>query len=298
MRKEKSELFQQVVELRQQHSGTAQRVETANERLRAAEQRQKQMVSFLAKLLQNPGFVAHLRERKEHREIGSTRMRKKFIKHHEHEQKEPDPSTEVQIVKYKVKPRNIGSGSSSQSLGLNPVPIEVSMSSGTETVPLQFDNVRPEELQLSGELLPEQGFGIPLLGGPSNLGEGDPFFKGKRVATESEQVLVPDYLVSFPEDLAVRRNFLEFPEGVEGMSNQEEEWSMGFDVGPLGIPSSSGDLLPNLYPSVVPESGLAGAMSDMWDFGSVQMPGGSVIDKWPDEETGFDELGEVEKRNG
>lgn len=281
--------MQQVVELRQQHIGTAQHVEMVNQRLQAAEQRQKKTVSFLAKLFQSPDFVARLRERKEQRQIGSARMRRKFIKHHEHEPMEHDPSTEVPLVKYKAELGNVGSGSTSRSLGPSPLPIEASMNSSTESVLLHFDTVRPEELQMSGETIPKQGFGVMVPVGSSNLGEGGPFFKGKSIATESEQVPEPDYFVSFPEDLVDQRHFLEFPEGVEGIVKQGDVWSMGLGVGPLGIPSSSSELLLNISPSDEPESGLAGAMSDMWDFGSLQMPAGSVADKWPDEETSFDE---------
>ncbi|XP_031395517.1 heat stress transcription factor A-3 [Punica granatum] len=290
LRKEKSALMQQVIELRQQHSGTAQHVETVNQRLRAAEQKQKQMVSFLGKLFQNPDFIARLRERKERREIGPPRMRRKFIEHHQHEGMEPDPSTEEQLVEYQHEQRNIGSGSISGSLGLNLVSVEPAVVTGTGGMLLQFDTVRPQELQMSGELLPGQGFaGMPVPAGPSNLGEGDPFFKGKSVATGSEQVLMPEYFLSFPDELVDKRNFLEFPEGVDGIAKQGEVWSMGFDVGPVGLPSSSSELWPNLSSSDVPESGLAGSLSDMWDLGSVQMPGGTDVDKWPAQEPTFDE---------
>ncbi|CAN6238289.1 unnamed protein product [Urochloa humidicola] len=57
---------------------------TLNHRLESAEDRQKQMVSFLAKLLQNPGFVRQLKLQREQKEIDSTRVKRKFLKHVPH----------------------------------------------------------------------------------------------------------------------------------------------------------------------------------------------------------------------
>ncbi|CAN6244525.1 unnamed protein product [Urochloa humidicola] len=57
---------------------------TLNHRLESAEDRQKQMVSFLAKLLQNPSFVRQLKLHREQKEIDSTRVKRKFLKHVPH----------------------------------------------------------------------------------------------------------------------------------------------------------------------------------------------------------------------
>uniref|UniRef100_A0A0A9DGI1 Heat stress transcription factor A-3 n=1 Tax=Arundo donax TaxID=35708 RepID=A0A0A9DGI1_ARUDO len=57
---------------------------TLNQRLESAEDRQKQMVSFLAKLLQNPSFVRQLKLHREQKEIDSTRVKRKFLKHVPH----------------------------------------------------------------------------------------------------------------------------------------------------------------------------------------------------------------------
>ncbi|XP_017191546.1 heat stress transcription factor A-3 isoform X3 [Malus domestica] len=75
LQKERSVLMQELVELQQQHWGTVNHMKVVNQRLQSAEQRQKQMFSFLAKMLQNPAFIARLQ----------IKTRRKFVKHQQHE---------------------------------------------------------------------------------------------------------------------------------------------------------------------------------------------------------------------
>lgn len=96
LRKERRALMEEMVELQQQNRGTARHVDTVNQRLKAAEQRQKQMLSFLAKLFQNPGFLDRLKNLKGEGgggALGFGKARKKFIKH---------SPTEGEIVKYEA----------------------------------------------------------------------------------------------------------------------------------------------------------------------------------------------------
>ncbi|GFZ10758.1 heat shock transcription factor A3 [Actinidia rufa] len=72
LRREKSLLLQEIVELQQQLCGTVQHVEAVNEKLQAAEHIQKQMVSFLAKLFQAPVFLERLRQKEDQPAITST----------------------------------------------------------------------------------------------------------------------------------------------------------------------------------------------------------------------------------
>ncbi|CAI0408092.1 unnamed protein product [Linum tenue] len=76
-------MMQEVVELQQQQRGSIEHMETVNKRIHVAEQRQKQMLSFLAKLFQNPGFLDRLKESKEgcqRGSIGGGSKRKKFLR--------------------------------------------------------------------------------------------------------------------------------------------------------------------------------------------------------------------------
>ncbi|CAN0926305.1 Heat stress transcription factor A-3 [Linum grandiflorum] len=83
LRKERGTMMQEVVELQRQQRGSVQHMETVNKRIQDAEQRQKQMLSFLAKLFRNRAFLDRLKQSKEQRTLG--RMRKKFIRHNQPE---------------------------------------------------------------------------------------------------------------------------------------------------------------------------------------------------------------------
>ncbi|XVE96502.1 hypothetical protein REPUB_Repub02eG0227900 [Reevesia pubescens] len=294
LREEKSMLMQEVVELQQQDRSTARHVEVVNQRLQSAEQRQKQMVSFLAKLFQNPAFVARLRQKKEHREIGSPRMRRKFVRHQQLELADSQPPVEGQIVKYRPDWRNIAISSSAPDL--NPISVEQSpdylpegvagIDLGAEGFPFQVDNevVVSDELAAAHEFLraPE------LVGeGTSSLGSKDPHFKGKNVM-DSEQVVNPGYFVSSPEDLVKQKSTPEFSSPIgESVSKQEDIWSMGFDA-TAGMSSSSNELWGNLESYDIPELGVTGGLSDVWDLGFFQGAEDSGNDKWLAEESPFD----------
>ncbi|OAY67754.1 Heat stress transcription factor A-3, partial [Ananas comosus] len=83
LRREKHTLMQEVAKLKQEHITTIQQVGALNQRLQSAEEKQKQMVSFLAKLLKNPEFLARLKQQKEQKRIASPRPKRKFLKHQE-----------------------------------------------------------------------------------------------------------------------------------------------------------------------------------------------------------------------
>ncbi|CAM0945446.1 unnamed protein product [Alopecurus aequalis] len=85
LRREKNALLQEVARLKKEHIQTIEHMNALNQRLETAEDRQKQVVSFLAKLLQNPDFLRQLRMHRESREeIDSGRVKRKFLKHAPH----------------------------------------------------------------------------------------------------------------------------------------------------------------------------------------------------------------------
>nr|XP_043613296.1 heat stress transcription factor A-3-like [Erigeron canadensis] len=91
LHREKKELMREVIYLQQKQHGTHQFMESVNEKLQAAEDRQKQMVSSLAKVLQIPKF------KKEHRRISSPKVRK-YVKHQPYDQNcllDPIPGDET-----------------------------------------------------------------------------------------------------------------------------------------------------------------------------------------------------------
>ncbi|KAM5559585.1 heat stress transcription factor A-3 [Rosa sericea] len=289
LRNQKSLLMQEVVDLQQQQRGTAHHLKAVNERLQSAEQRQKQMVSFLAKMLQNPAFLARLQQKREQKGIGSSSGQRKFVKARERELGKLDSYVEGQIVKYEPAWRN--HTMSSAVPDVNPVPIENSPDRG---MPFQFENIAFDGLMVSDELEVTQGF----IKTPEQEGEGassivteDPLSKGKSVVTQQQEVN-PEPFISFQEDLMKERNTFEelsfesFP-GIESMVKPDDVWSMGFDAS-AGMSNSSG-FWSNPINCDMPEMGMPDGLFDIWDIGALQAAGGSGIDKWPADESAFDE---------
>ncbi|CAN6577495.1 unnamed protein product [Malus baccata var. baccata] len=274
LQKERSVLMQELVELQQQHWGTVNHMKVVNQKLQSAEQRQKQMFSFLAKMLQNPAFIARLQIKTRQEDIGPSRVRRKFVKHQQHELGKSD----------------------STALDSNPVPFEQSpdylsqvmtgkLGLGSVSTPFQFADPALDELAATQGFLktPEQEGE-----GASSMATEDPFFKGKSVLSPQQEAN-PEHYVSFQEDLANERTFPElFSPGMESMIKQEDIWSIGFGVS-AGMSSSSHELWGNPVSYDVPEMGVTGGLLDVWDIGPLQEAGRSGIDKWPAHDSAFDE---------
>ncbi|KAI7754188.1 hypothetical protein M8C21_012606, partial [Ambrosia artemisiifolia] len=82
LHKEKTEMMQQIIELKTGNIETHQHMESVNQKLEAAEEKQKQMVSFLAQVFENPTFVSSIRAKTEETlRISSPRTTRKFVKH-------------------------------------------------------------------------------------------------------------------------------------------------------------------------------------------------------------------------
>lgn len=197
LKKERSMLMQEVGELQQESWGTIRKMEVVNERIQAAEQRQKQMVSFLAKLFQNPSFFARIQQKKEKEEIGSPRIRRKILKH------EAESPEEAQIVKYRPEWRSLPESSSAAEL--SPIPPDQSpdyLLQNTSGMELSSKTLMPDELAMAN------GF----IRTPDQVGEGA--FEGMSV-TGSEQVY----------------------SGIDSIGRQGDDiWSMGFDATTNPIP--------------------------------------------------------------
>lgn len=98
-------MLQEVAELQHQQRGMIQHMQAVNRDLETAEKRHKYMVSFLGKVLQKPGFLARLREKREQKGIASSsQVTRKFVKHHEPGISEP--SHKGDIVTYQHDPGN------------------------------------------------------------------------------------------------------------------------------------------------------------------------------------------------
>ncbi|KAL2518496.1 Heat stress transcription factor A-1e [Abeliophyllum distichum] len=79
LKRDKNVLVQELVRLSQQQQSTDNQFQTVGQRVHVMEQHQQQMMSFLAKAMQNPGFIAQLfhqqNESKTHNSGGNKKRR-------------------------------------------------------------------------------------------------------------------------------------------------------------------------------------------------------------------------------
>ncbi|KAL3327632.1 hypothetical protein AABB24_035353 [Solanum stoloniferum] len=278
LRNEKSLMMQEVVELQQQQRGTVQQMESVNEKLQAAEQRQKQMVSFLAKVLQNPTFLARVRQMKEQGEITCPRTMRKFVKHQPHG---PDgvgsSSMEGQIVKVRSDFQDLAA--CFESPDFNPVVDQQLPETGlgAEAMPFEGGTVASEGLTVAHELF---NCSDREIGGASFFNPEGSHFKGKNVASPQLEVM-PQYFASFPEEMGKEKNISGFSSpDIGSMVKDEELWSMGFEA-------SAGAELWDSFSSYAPDFGVSSGLSDLWDIDPLQAAGSSGVDKWPADASPF-----------
>ncbi|XVF38288.1 hypothetical protein REPUB_Repub20aG0087900 [Reevesia pubescens] len=84
LRRDKQVLMMELVKLRQQQQNTRTCLQVMEERLRKTEMKQQQMMSFLAKAMQNPNFVQQLvreKDRRKELEEATTKKRRRRIDH-------------------------------------------------------------------------------------------------------------------------------------------------------------------------------------------------------------------------
>ncbi|KAK4357148.1 hypothetical protein RND71_022758 [Anisodus tanguticus] len=77
LRREKQVLMMELVELRQHQQSTKSYIKTMEEKLKRTEQKQQQMMNFLAKAMQNPRFLEQMMQQKERRKELVEEIRKK-----------------------------------------------------------------------------------------------------------------------------------------------------------------------------------------------------------------------------
>ncbi|KAL2933571.1 Heat stress transcription factor A-3 [Bienertia sinuspersici] len=265
LRNEKSALMQEVIDLQQQQRGTVERVERVKDRLQASEQRQKQMVSFLAKVLQNPVFIDRLKQMKEQNKLVSARTKKKFLK-----QKQQEAGSSGGIGRYSQRPEFEEFGELAPEIPMSIASdnlLQDVVGNASSGVPFRSEDVAMNEIM-----------DIPGSSGAGLLSS----WVGKQLANPQLEA-ANDYLVSFPEELVRERaSFPEFSSpGIENMIKQEDVWSIGFDLS-TDVSSSSPALWGNIG---VPDVGTScpGELSDVLDLSSLQAgtgTGSSGVEHW------------------
>lgn len=249
LRRERSALMQEVVELQHQQRGTARLVDGVNRRLRSAEQKQKQMVSFFSKMVQKPDFVAKLKQKAERKDIASSqRPRRKFVTHqlqHQHQHREIsglELSHEGQLM-------------------------------------VEYDDGANRKFQRDDELtvLDDIGFdkGKGIMSPPGQ--EFD-------IGLDTEYCLsFPDH------NLTGHRIFPEFSSvPMENtMIKEEDIWDLGLDPS-AGMSSGGNEFLDDQVSYEGVDLETMSEMLDIWDLGSSQVGGGtSETDKWPSDDSPF-----------
>lgn len=103
LKRDKNILMQELVRLRQQQQSTDNQLQTVGQRVHVMEQRQQQMMSFLAKAMQSPGFVSQLVHQKNdsNRQIsGGNKKRRLPSQEEEIARKYSLTSPDGKIIKY------------------------------------------------------------------------------------------------------------------------------------------------------------------------------------------------------
>ena len=103
LKRDKNVLMQELVRLRQQQQTTDHQLQTLGKRLQGMEQRQQQMMSFLAKAMQSPGFLAQFVQQNENsrRRIVAANKKRRLPKQDDGlGSSESGVSLDGQIIKY------------------------------------------------------------------------------------------------------------------------------------------------------------------------------------------------------
>lgn len=101
LKRDKNVLMLELVKLRQQQQSTERDLRTMGQRLQTTEQRQQQMMTFLAKAMQSTAFLSQLVQQSENKQFSDGRKKRRLPKQGEDcEENGPKPSSGGQLVKY------------------------------------------------------------------------------------------------------------------------------------------------------------------------------------------------------
>ncbi|KAI3916623.1 hypothetical protein MKW98_026365 [Papaver atlanticum] len=288
LRNDRNFLMQELSNLHREHRGRAEQVEVMKQRMTVAEQRQKQMLSFLAKVLQNPVFLSRLQLMKKQREITSPRMKRKFIKQQSADGCKLASSVEGKIVNYDAKLCHVASSALSD--------IEEPVTDKHLTDNFLDDMVGKLELGAthkqvqvwnvaSNELVQE------LVGASGQmrmevLDVGSLGCQGGKEVLNGQPEVVGEPFVSFAEDLAKEKTFPDFMSpGVESIIKEEDIWSKGSEIS-FGLPTYTSDIWGDLANFDPQDLQVIGEFSNLWDQ-ELEAAGGSGSNMWAGDELSF-----------
>ncbi|KAL4182475.1 hypothetical protein AMTRI_Chr11g150280 [Amborella trichopoda] len=280
LRRDKNVLMQEVVKLQQQHQMTNHRLETMNQRIQVAEQRQKQMVSFLAKSLQNPAFLAQIFQLRENQQVDSRGRKRRFIKHQQAGPSSSASSEETQLVKYKAESGDSPSPLASQGLLAELANDILGDLDGQEEFDLgeaktwdvaHVGGKDDESIALGRKPEPEP---VPVFNpGLPFHDPSDMLLMGKNVMTSptDESSTGAKYFVSFPDHLSPKI-FSELMSPADFLMKQEDLPDVGFSG---SDPTSTVPVWEDLFYYEGQELDDAAGVSNFWNVGSQQRVEGS-----------------------
>ncbi|XP_078156017.1 heat stress transcription factor A-1-like [Carex rostrata] len=100
LKRDKNVLMQELVRLRQQQQSTDHQLQTLGKRLQGMEQRQQQMMSFLAKAMQSPGFLAQFVQQNDPSRRITASSKKRRLPKQGGANESGTTSSDGQIIKY------------------------------------------------------------------------------------------------------------------------------------------------------------------------------------------------------
>ncbi|KAI7744827.1 hypothetical protein M8C21_018219 [Ambrosia artemisiifolia] len=102
LKRDKNVLMQEIVRLRQQQQATDNLMQSLVQRLQGMEQRQQQMMAFLSKAVNSPGFLAQFVQQNESTKLISEGNKKRRFKQEQDVSDNNNESADGQIVKYQL----------------------------------------------------------------------------------------------------------------------------------------------------------------------------------------------------
>ncbi|XP_022742783.1 heat stress transcription factor A-1e-like [Durio zibethinus] len=126
LKRDKNVLMQELVRLRQQQQATDNQLQTVGQRVQVMEQRQQQMMSFLAKAMQSPGFLSQLVQQQNESNRRLTGANKKKRLHRQDEENLTGENSVIspsgQIVKFQPSLNEAAKAMLHQILKMNTSP--------------------------------------------------------------------------------------------------------------------------------------------------------------------------------
>ncbi|MCL7041626.1 hypothetical protein MKW94_021538 [Papaver nudicaule] len=291
LRNDRNFLMQELSELHREHQARAEQVEIMEQRMAVAEQGQKQMVSFLAKVLQNPVFLSRLQLMKEQREITSHKVKRKFIKQQSVDGCKVASSVEGKIVNYEGKFGHVASSvlPDIEEPATDKHPTDRSIDDMVGKLELGATHKQVQVWNVVANSLVQEPVDASDHMGMETLDLGSLACQGGKEVLKDQPEVCAEPFVSFAEGLAKVETFPDFMSpGVESIIKEEDIWSNGFEIS-FGLPTTTDGIWGDLANFDPLELQVIGGYSNLWNQES-EAAGGSGSNIWAGDEPSFNDI--------